>query len=70
MRADFGPCPQDRDGRAAWELANAIACENTREILKRIVLNVPVFSNPRGMLRMDYIQRVIVVTYDMMGYGD
>ena len=26
MRADFGPCPQDRDGRAAWELANAIAC--------------------------------------------
>ena len=46
MRADFGPCPQDRDGRAAWELANAIACENTQEILKRIVLNVPVFSNP------------------------
>jgi hypothetical protein len=70
MRADFGPCPQDRDGRAAWELANAIACENTREILKRIVLNVPVFSNPRGMLRMDYIQRVIVETYNMMGYGD
>ena len=70
MRADFGPCPQDRDGRAAWELANAIACENTQEILKRIVLNVPVFSNPRGMLRMDYIQRVIVETYNMMGYGD
>jgi len=70
MRADFGPCPQDRDGRAAWELANAIAAENTQEILKRIVLNVPVFSNPRGMLRMDYIQRVIVETYNMMGYGD
>ena len=70
MRADFGSCPQDADGRAVWELANAIACANTQEILKRMVLNVPRLSNQRGMLREDYIERVIVEAYNHAGYGD
>ena len=70
MRADLGPCPRDPDGRDAWELANAIQCGNTQEILKRMVLNVPRMANKRGILRMDYIKRVIVENYNALGFGD
>ena len=66
----MGPCPRDSDGRDAWELANAIQCGNTQEILKRMVLNVPRMANKRGILRMDYIKRVIVENYNALGFGD
>ena len=70
MRADFGPAPADAFGRQLWELANAIACENTQEILKRIVLNVPRFCNPRGIMRMDFIQNELMQKYGEYGFGD
>lgn len=70
MRADFGPRPHDPDGAMAWELANAIAAENTQEIMKRVLLNIPRFANPRKMMRMDFIQNVIVAKYNELGLGD
>ena len=70
MRADFGPRPHDPDGAMAWELANAIAAENTQEIMKRVLLNIPRFANPRKMMRMDFIQNVIVAKYNELGFGD
>ena len=51
-------------------MANALQCGNTQEILKRMVLNVPRMANKRGILRMDYIKRVIVENYNALGFGD
>ena len=70
MRMDFGPAPADAFGRQLWELANAIAAENTQEILKRIVLNVPRFCNPRGIMRMDFIKNELMQKYGEYGFGD
>ena len=68
MRADLGPRPRaPTPGRS--RLANAIQCGNTQEILKRMVLNVPRMANKRGILRMDYIKRVIVENYNALGFG-
>ena len=35
-----------------------------------MVLNVPRMANKRGILRMDYIKRVIVENYNALGFGD